>query len=103
MDSFLAFLVVLDAQLFHSTFVKNYEYDKFACFCKDMTAEKTDAINAGTDKSADLSALIEQLTNDRSEADDDINDLTVAFARFDPWVNRVMRSIDSINSILENV
>merc|ERR1719473_1503530 len=50
-------------------------YDKFACFCKDMTAEKTDAINAGTDKSADLSALIEQLTNDRSTADDDINDL----------------------------
>jgi len=50
-------------------------YDKFACFCKDMTAEKTDAINSGTDKSADLSALIEQLTNDRSEADDDINDL----------------------------
>merc|ERR1719213_909000 len=50
-------------------------YDKFACFCKDMTAEKTDAINAGTDKSVDLSALIEQLTNDRSEADDDINDL----------------------------
>merc|ERR1719506_796285 len=50
-------------------------YDKFACFCKDMTAEKTDAINAGTDKSADLSALIEQLTNDRSTADDDIADL----------------------------
>jgi len=50
-------------------------YDKFACFCKDMTAQKTDAISAGTDKSADLSALIEQLTNDRSTADDDINDL----------------------------
>merc|ERR1719162_1296582 len=50
-------------------------YDKFACFCKDMTAEKTDAINAGTDKSADLSALIEQLSNDRSESDDDINEL----------------------------
>merc|ERR1719359_947473 len=50
-------------------------YDKFACFCKDMTAEKTDAISAGTDKSADLSALVEQLTNDRSEADDDIADL----------------------------
>jgi len=50
-------------------------YDKFACFCKDMTAEKTDAISAGTDKSDDLSALIDQLTTDRSEADDDINDL----------------------------
>merc|ERR1719487_1966069 len=43
--------------------------------CKDMTAEKTDAISAGTDKSSDLSALIEQLTNDRSTADDDIADL----------------------------
>merc|ERR1719453_652701 len=50
-------------------------YDKFACFCKDMTAEKTDAISAGDDKSADLSALIDQLTNDRSDADDDIADL----------------------------
>jgi len=50
-------------------------YDKFACFCKDMTAEKTDAISAGTDKSDDLSALIDQLSTDRSEADDDIADL----------------------------
>ena len=57
-------------------------YDKFACFCKDMTAEKTDAINTGTDKSADLSALIEQLTNDRSEADDDINELK---KKIDEW------------------
>merc|ERR1719262_314625 len=50
-------------------------YDKFACFCKDTTNEKTDSITAGEDKSADLNALIEQLTNDRSELDDDISEL----------------------------
>ena len=33
------------------------------------------SITAGEDKSADLNALMEQLTNDRSELDDDINDL----------------------------
>merc|ERR1719456_389461 len=50
-------------------------YDKFACFCKDMTNEKTDAIQAGEDKSADLNALIEQLSNDRADLDTEINEL----------------------------
>ena len=68
-------------------------YDKFACFCKDMTAEKTDAINTGTDKSADLSALIEQLTNDRSEADDDINELKRKIEELDKSMKDTRRSV----------
>jgi hypothetical protein len=40
-----------------------------------MTNEKTDSIQAGEDKSADLTALIEQATNDRADADEDINEL----------------------------
>ena len=68
-------------------------YDKFACFCKDMTAEKTDAINTGTYKSADPSALIEQLTNDRSEADDDINELKRKIDELDKSMKDTRRSV----------
>ena len=68
-------------------------YDKSACLCKDMTTEKTDAINTGTDKSADLSALIEQLTNDRSEADDDINELKKKIDELDKSMKDTRRSV----------
>merc|ERR1719379_3311277 len=58
-------------------------YDKFACFCKDMTNEKTDAITAGEDKSTDLTALIEQLTNDRADLDDEITELNTKIDKLD--------------------
>merc|ERR1719207_297843 len=50
-------------------------YDKFACFCKDMTNEKTDAISAGDDMVADLTASIEQGTSDRADLDVEITEL----------------------------
>merc|ERR1719388_395491 len=50
-------------------------YDKFACFCKDMTNEKTDAISAGDDMVADLTATIEQGTSDRADLDTEITEL----------------------------
>merc|ERR1719313_2329789 len=40
-------------------------YDKFACFCKDMTNKKTKAIKKGRDEKAELSALIEKLQKER--------------------------------------
>merc|ERR1719235_2132341 len=47
-------------------------YDKFACFCKDMTDEKTDAIKSGTEEKADLEGHIDDLIGDRDDLDKDI-------------------------------
>merc|ERR1719460_1678413 len=47
-------------------------YDKFACFCKDMTNEKTDAIKAGQDEVETLTADIEELTAKREKLDEEI-------------------------------
>jgi len=51
-------------------------YDKFACFCKDMSEEKSAEITAGTDAESDLNGKIDALVSDRSGLDDDISDLT---------------------------
>jgi septal ring factor EnvC (AmiA/AmiB activator) len=50
-------------------------YDKFACFCKDMTKEKTEAIKAGQDEQAALTADIEDLTAKREKLDSEISEL----------------------------
>merc|ERR1719506_941184 len=44
-------------------------YDKFACFCKDMTRKKTKAIKKGRDEKEELSAAIEKLSLERDELD----------------------------------
>jgi predicted nucleic acid-binding Zn-ribbon protein len=50
-------------------------YDKFACFCKDMTKEKTDAIKAGQDEQEALQSAIEELTAKREKLDEKISEL----------------------------
>merc|ERR1719387_2577433 len=50
-------------------------YDKFACFCKDMTKEKTEAIKAGQDEKEALTADIEDLQAKRKELDEKIGKL----------------------------
>merc|ERR1719409_1405969 len=47
-------------------------YDKFACFCKDMTKEKTEAIEAGQEEQGVLQSAIEELVSDRDGLDEDI-------------------------------
>merc|ERR1719473_1711768 len=47
-------------------------YDKFACFCKDMSEEKTWDIEDAQDLITDLTATINQKTADRSDYDDTI-------------------------------
>eukprot|EP00429_Kryptoperidinium_foliaceum_P080210 CAMPEP_0176214662 /NCGR_PEP_ID=MMETSP0121_2-20121125/16285_1 /TAXON_ID=160619 /ORGANISM="Kryptoperidinium foliaceum, Strain CCMP 1326" /LENGTH=119 /DNA_ID=CAMNT_0017553753 /DNA_START=46 /DNA_END=401 /DNA_ORIENTATION=+ len=40
-------------------------YEKFACFCKDTTKEKVEAIQKGEDDAAALAAAIEELASQR--------------------------------------
>merc|ERR1719217_978439 len=44
-------------------------YDKFACFCKDQTAEKTEAIKTGSEEKDSLQSHVEQLMSDRDGLD----------------------------------
>jgi len=50
-------------------------YDKFACFCRDMTKEKTSAIKKGKDKVEELSASIRKLSTRRDKLDTKIGKL----------------------------
>jgi len=58
-------------------------YDKFACFCKDMSAEKTEAITEGTDYVDEYSAAIGQITADRDETDTQISELTSKISKIE--------------------
>jgi len=50
-------------------------YDKFACFCKDMSNEKNEAITEAQDSISTLTASINQLTSDREDLDSDIAEM----------------------------
>merc|ERR1719172_124788 len=59
-------------------------YDKFACFCKDTTAEKVDSINTKEDSAeqlgaeeARLSASVAQLKADIGKLNTDIDTMTI--------------------------
>jgi len=50
-------------------------YDKFACFCKDMSTEKSAQITSGTDQVSDLEAKIGELNSDRAALDSEVDEL----------------------------
>merc|ERR1719473_309377 len=51
-------------------------YDKFACFCKDMSEEKTWDIEDAQDMITDLTATINELSADREDYDQTIKEQT---------------------------
>jgi hypothetical protein len=51
-------------------------YEKFACFCKDTTSEKSAAIKKGTDEQASISANLGKLYSKRDDLDKNIKTLT---------------------------
>lgn len=51
-------------------------YEKFACFCKDTTAEKTEAIQKGTDEQSTLATEINKQTVKRDGQDEKIEKIT---------------------------
>jgi len=56
-------------------------YDKFACFCRDMTNEKTKAIKKGKDEVDELSAEIAKLQGERDDLNDKIGSLNQAIEK----------------------
>jgi hypothetical protein len=50
-------------------------YNKFACFCKDTTSDKNEAISSGQNEKESLESKIESMTQRREELDRDIEDL----------------------------
>jgi len=59
----------LQAQVLEEGEAEAKTYEKFACFCKDTTKEKVEAIQKGEDSKAELSATIEELTTNREDQD----------------------------------
>jgi len=50
-------------------------YDEFACFCKDTTAQKSEAITTGQDTIDQLSAEIEAKTAEKAELLTEVEEL----------------------------
>jgi len=70
----------LQAQVINEGKAEATTYDKFACFCKDMTNEKTEAIQAGETQKEELTTTIGELSARREELDQQIADLTATIA-----------------------
>jgi len=74
-DKVVTMLEDLQTQVMHEGEEEAKSYNKFACFCKDTTAEKTEAIERGQDEKESLSATIAELAAKRDELDSKIEGL----------------------------
>jgi len=74
-DKVITMLEDLQIQVINEGKAEAKTYDKFACFCKDLTAEKTSEITAGQDAVSDLTAKIGELNSDRASLDSEVEEL----------------------------
>jgi len=74
-DKVITMLEDLQSQVMGEGEEEAASYNKFACFCKDTTADKTDAIKQGTDAKAALEANIAELSANRETLDAAIEQL----------------------------
>jgi len=70
-----AMLEGLQAQVLEEGEAEAATYNKFACFCKDTTKDKVEAIKEGEDEKADLTATIKGLQDKRDKLDAKIKEL----------------------------
>lgn len=77
-DKVVSLLESLTHQVLSEGDVEAQGYNKFACFCKDTTNDKSAAIQRGTDEKARLSTWVETLEGDRDTCDENIAALQVS-------------------------
>jgi chromosome segregation ATPase len=76
-------------------------YEKFACFCKDTTTEKSDAIVKGTDEQNALTAQIGSLSDKRNELDDRIDTLTKSIEELEKEMKKATKERKEILGVYE--
>jgi len=74
-DQVITLMQGLKAQIYKEGTDEAHTYDKFACFCKDTTVEKSDAIELGQDTQTGLAADIAEVSTFRAEVDKHIEEL----------------------------
>lgn len=72
-DKVVSMLEGLQSQVLADGEAEAATYNKFSCFCKDITADKTEAIETGKDSQSTLTATINELSQKRDELDTDIS------------------------------
>jgi len=75
-EKVITMLTDLQTQVIMEGKIESKTYDKYACFCKDMSTEKNQAITDGEDSVSTIEGTIATLTSSRSSLDGDISDLT---------------------------
>merc|ERR1719409_2479128 len=81
----------LQAQTINEGKAEATTYDKFACFCKDMTDEKSAAITEGETRKEELTGTIGDLTTRREDLDAQIAELIKTIADLTKELDEAMK------------
>jgi len=76
-------------------------YDKFACFCKKMTNEKTKAIAKGKTAKGDLEASIKKLSTERDNLDKKIDGLNADIKSAEKAMAKLQATSDEALALYE--
>lgn len=76
-------------------------YNTFACYCKETTQEKSDAIQTGEDEKDRLTADIEDNQDKRDELDEDISDLVDEIAEAEKELKEATEEREETRKIYE--
>jgi len=77
-------------------------YNEFACFCKDMTSEKSEAITSGTDDKTSITTNLADLNEKRDEYDGTIAELTTAIEEAEGEMKAAAKERKATLAVYEN-